>query len=106
MDTSFAISNSALSATQTRHDVTANNVANINTKGFESRSVIQKESSPTGTEIGAIRKTPNTSPTQESNTDFAKEATDMITNRNVYGANGKVIKVQNDMMGEVINLVR
>ncbi|OGJ93433.1 MAG: hypothetical protein A2350_13080 [Candidatus Raymondbacteria bacterium RifOxyB12_full_50_8] len=102
MDTSFAISTGAMRVTQIRHDVTGNNVANINTDGFQQSDVIQKETNP-GVDIADIRKTPNNGP--YSNTDFAKEAKEMIVNKDAYGANGKVIKVQDQMLGEAINLI-
>ncbi|MBL8025322.1 MAG: flagellar basal body rod protein [Fibrobacteres bacterium] len=103
MDTSFSISSSALYTTGIRHDVTANNVANINTDGFSQSDVIQTDISTGGTRVAAIRKTPNNG--GNSNTDFAKEAGEMIQNRNVYGANGKVFKIQNQMIGELLDMV-
>ncbi|MFH0919070.1 MAG: flagellar basal body protein [Fibrobacterota bacterium] len=104
MDTSFAISNSGLSVTQIRHDVTANNVANINTDGFGASRVSQNDENP-GVSVGAIRKTPNVNPNGPSNTDFAVEAGEMINNKNVYGANARVFKVQDKMVGELIDLL-
>jgi flagellar hook protein FlgE len=105
MDTSFAISNSGLRVTQVRQDVTANNVANINTDGFGASRVSLTDENP-GVSVGAIRKTPNTNPEGSSNTDFAVEAGNMIGNKNAYGANARVIKVQDKMIGEVIDLIR
>jgi len=105
MDTSFAISNSGMRVTQVRHDVTANNVANINTDKFGTSRVVQSDDNP-GVSVGAIRKTPNAEPLGNSNTDFAVEAGEMIGNKNVYGANARVIKVQDKMVGEVIDLIR
>jgi flagellar basal body rod protein FlgG len=104
MDTSFAINTSAMRVTQVRQDVTANNVANINTDGFGASRVSQKDDNP-GVSVGAIRKSPNTNPNGNSNTDFAVEATDMMNNKNVYGANARVLKVQDSMVGEVIDLI-
>jgi flagellar hook-associated protein FlgK len=107
MDNSFAISASGLRVTQIRHDVTAHDVANINTDGYEERSVVQKEQNP-GVEVAAIRKTPNKNPpgANFSNTDLAVEIGEMKTNKNVYGANARVMKVQDRMIGEVIDLIK
>jgi len=103
MDTSFSISASGMYATSIRHDVTAHDVANINTDGFSQSDVIQTDISTGGTRVAAVRKTPNKG--EYSNTDFAKEAGEMIQNRNVYGANGKVFKIQNQMIGELLDMV-
>ena len=103
MNTSFAISSSALYTTSVRHDVTAHDVANINTDKFSESSVVQSERSTGATEVAAIRKTPNKN--TFSNTDFAVEAGEMINNKNVYGANAKVFKVQDRMLGEIIDMV-
>ncbi|OGC64428.1 hypothetical protein A2274_02620 [candidate division WWE3 bacterium RIFOXYA12_FULL_43_11] len=105
MNTSFAASVSALQVTQTRQNVVAHDVANINTDGFSESKVIQKEMSPSGVSVADIRKTPNTSPTGYSNTDLAEESKEMIVNKKTYSANAAVIKTQDRMMGELINLV-
>jgi flagellar hook protein FlgE len=104
MDTNFAIANSGLRVTQVRQDVTANNIANVNTDRFQAKSVVQTEQNP-GVAVGAIRKTPNTNPMGFSNTDLATEMTNMMVNRDTYGADARVIKVQDRMLGEVINLI-
>jgi len=105
MDTNFAITNSALRVTQVRQDVTANNIANVNTDGFAAKNVVLADQNP-GVAVAAIRKTPNNNPQGFSNTDLATEMTGMIVNRDTYGANARVIKVQDRMLGEVIDLIR
>lgn len=105
MDTSFAISNSALGVTAIRQGVTAHNVANVNTDRFSSSEVIQKELNP-GVGVGAVRKSSNTNPMGFSNTDLSKEMTGLMVNKDTYGANARVLKVQDRMLGEVIDLVR
>ena len=105
MDAVFGISSSALRTTQTRQNVTAHNVANINTDGFSSSRVIQAEQKPAGVSAAAIQKNQNSDPQGQSNTDFAVEATNMIMNKSTYGANSKVLKVQDQMLGELLNIV-
>jgi len=105
MDTSFAISASSLHVTQVRQDVTGNNIANINTDRFEAKDVVQAEQNP-GVSVGAIRKTPNTNPLGHSNTDLPKEMGNLIVNKDTYGANARVFKVQDKMVGELIDLIR
>jgi flagellar hook protein FlgE len=106
MDASFVAPLSGMRVTQVRQDVVGHNVANINTQGYEERNVIQKEDRPSGVSVAAITKTPNTSPTGESNTDLPTAMTGLLTNKNTYGANARVIKVQDRMLGEIIDLVR
>ena len=105
MDTSFAITNSGLRVTQIRQDVTANNVANVNTDRFSASSVVQSEQSP-GVAVSAIRKSSNTNPTGDSNTDLATEMTNLAINKDTYGANSKVIKVQDQMLGTLLDIFR
>ena len=105
MDTNFAISTSNLRVTQVRQDVTGNNIANINTDRFEAKDIVQSDANP-GVSVAAIRKTPNNNPLGYSNTDLAKEMTNMMVNKDTYAANASVIKVQDRMIGEVIDLIR
>ncbi len=104
MDTSFAITSSAFTTTAIRHAVTAHDVANINTDGFSESSVVQSDLSTGGVEVAAIRKNQNINPHGYSNTDFVTEAGEMVSNKNVYGANAKVFKVQDKMVGELLDI--
>lgn len=103
MDNIYHISNSGLKAAQTRHNVTSHDVANINTDGFRQRDPLQTESKYGGTQISNLKKSQNKN--KMSNTDFAVESKEMIINKNSYTANAKVIKVQNQMIGELIDLI-
>lgn len=104
MDTSYAVSISGMHAAQTRQDITAHDVANINTDGFEEYSAIQEDTNP-GTSIASIRKTDTYSSTAPSNTDFAIEAKEMAINKTAYTAGGKVLRVQDQMTGELLDMV-
>lgn len=106
MDASFVAPVSGMRVTQVRQDVVGQNVANINTDGYEEKSVVQKEELPSGVSVAAINKTPNTNPTGASNTDLPTAMTGLLINKDTYGANARVIKVQDRMLGEVIDLVR
>ena len=103
MNISFPVSASGLQAASLRHDVTANNVANVNTDGFESSSIVFKDNNP-GTSAAAIRRKPNISPNNTSNTDLSKEMPDMSISKTAYGANAAVIKTQSEMTGEILDL--
>ncbi len=103
MDTSFSVAVSGMRAASTRQDITAHDVANINTDGFEEYSAVQADTNP-GTKVASTRKTENYSKTAPSNTDFAVEAKEMLINKTAYGASGKVLKVQDQMAGELLDL--
>jgi flagellar basal body rod protein FlgG len=97
----------ALSGTQTtllRHDVSANDVANINTPGYEQVTPQQVSTTPAGTRIASLSKTPNDSVTL-SNTDLATEMVEQNINSKTLSANLAVIKTQDKMNGEVIDLL-
>ena len=99
--------NTALSGIQTaliREDVSANNVANINTRGFSQTDALQTAMSPAGVRISGLRSTPN-SPSQDSNTDLAKEMVNQVINKEDVAANVKVIQTQDKMMGALLDII-
>lgn len=105
---------SALSAFGTQLNVTANNVANVNTDGFKkSRTVleegqagsvnprVEKINSPgplvqDSVELGGTR--------EMSNVDLAQEITSTIPSQRGYEANLKVIQTQDEILGKVIDM--
>ena len=104
MDISFSSSVSGMKASIKRHNISAHDIANINTSGYEEQVPHQVEKNPDGTEISHISRTPN--PDKEtSNTSLAVEATEQIQNKKTLSANAKVIKAKDKMLGEVIDLL-
>jgi flagellar hook protein FlgE len=87
-----------------RQDVTANNIANVNTPGFEQRTARQTDVAPAGVRISNITRTPNPNPGM-SGTDLAEQMVNMTVDKNTFTANAKVLKVQDKMIGEVIDLL-
>jgi flagellar basal body rod protein FlgG len=104
MEISFSAPTDGLKTSVTRHDIGAHDVANINTPGFSQQVPQQVEKTPVGVRIGSISRTPNPDPAR-SNTDFAEEAVEMIENKNTLAANAKVIKVQDRMVGDLLDMV-
>jgi flagellar basal-body rod protein FlgC len=99
--------NTAVSGMQVslvRQDVAANNIANMQTPGFEQVNARQTEMSPAGVRISGFSRTPNPNP-QTSGTDLAQQMVDMKLNKNDLTANAKVFKMQDKMVGEVIDLI-
>jgi len=94
---------SALQAGSLRIDISAHDVANINTPGFSQSRPVQTSQKP-GTEISAIQKVEPPNP-DFSATDLAEETVEQIKIEKDFAANAAVIKTQDKMLGEVVNLV-
>ncbi len=104
MDISFNSSVSGMKAAIKRHDITAHDVANVNTPGFEERIPHQVETRPDGTEISHVSRRPNPQK-DRSNTSLAEESTEQIQNKRSLQANAKALKTKDAMPGEIIDLV-
>lgn len=107
---------SALSAFQKRMDVTANNVANIDTDGYKKSRVNLQEA--TGGGVTASIQQINTpgmpketirndtiEETESSNVDLAEELTDIISTKAAYSANLKTVSTQNQMLGALFDIL-
>lgn len=121
----FNASVSAMNAFSTVQQVTAHNIANVNTEEFKaSRATLEEVPNRGGARIQDITETsgsggmvPVDKPVanqagelvqsrimvQASNTDIAREMTNMISNENAYAANAAVIRTRDDMIGGLIN---
>jgi flagellar basal-body rod protein FlgC len=104
MNVSFAAPLSGIQTVLTRQDVSANNIANIDTPGFSQSDVSQTDMSPAGVRVTSLKRTANLS-TENSNTDLAKEAVEQIQNKNELAANVNVIKVQDKMLGALLDII-
>lgn len=98
----------ALTALDTKLDVTANNIANVNTDEFKkSRAVFQTEEVP-GVSVTIERVdtpgTENLDGVESSNVDLAEELVDLITTQHSYTANVKVIETAGKMQETLIDL--
>lgn len=98
---SAAISGVQLSSL--RMSVSAHDVANANTLGFEQSDLIQVESKP-GVAVGTIRRTPNPD-SNSSGTDLAREfGGEMTMAQSGYNSSLKVLKVQDEMLGSLMDI--
>ncbi|MDR2868979.1 MAG: flagellar basal body protein [Deferribacteraceae bacterium] len=103
---------SAMQSYQTATDVTANNIANINTGGYTAKSTVLAETKPAGVKVAAIQDTPphvrsaadSAIARKQSNVDLATEKVDEITSFRAYQANAKPVQTVDDMLGTVINM--
>ncbi len=115
---------SGLQANQVRMDVSANNVANVNTDGFKAATVQtsdaayindigqgtrvssvyspQRPGAPVALEAGAAG---NSSGVQEmSNTDLAVETIKQMNARNAYGVNTAAFRASDEVNQTLLNL--
>jgi flagellar basal-body rod protein FlgC len=108
---SMDISASALNAFQTRQNVTANNIANMNTPGFSPDRVDMQEDANGGVRA-SVRQTSQPEPdagsnpameAQTSGTDLTQEMVDMIATENAYDANAVTLAGQASLQGRLIN---
>ena len=88
---------SALSAFGTGLNVTANNIANMNTPGFMPTSVVMNEDAN-----GGVRVT--LSKSQDAEVDIAKEMTDMMIEKLGVQANVKSLQAGDQMLKSLIDI--
>ena len=111
--------NSALSgllAHNKKTEVTANNVANINTDDFKkSRALLQEETNGEVTVDIQKIETPGVpivytegeekTSTETSNVDYTEETVSMITTSRGFEANLKVIQTEDEMLGSLLDII-
>jgi flagellar hook protein FlgE len=77
--------------------VSANNIANINTDGFKSsRAVMQEQPTGSGVRV-SIEKT-------DHGADLGQEMVNQLIALRYGQANGKAFKIQNETLGELIEM--
>ncbi len=101
---------SAMDALGSAYQVTANNVANVNTDGFQA-SRANLESGPEGDGVRVSSITTDTTPgamfegRETSNVDTASEMVGMITTENAYAANAAVIHAGDQTTGYLLDML-
>jgi len=104
---------SALSALATRQNVSANNIANSETRQFKKSTTILEEG-PTGAVSsraqrvntpGVMINQPDGSLEELSNVDLGQELTDMIPTQHGYQANLKALKADQEMEDSILDLI-
>ena len=115
---------SGMQANRLRVDVSANNVANINTDGFRASTVQTTDAAYSnnigqGTKVSGVYTPPTPSPmaavgaadgrggmTILSNTDAATEITGQMTAEKAYAVNVSVVRTMDDMLGTLLDIKR
>lgn len=106
---------SALNAFTVQRDVTANNVANVNTSGFKSSSVTLENGQGQTVKASVIANNSSYSLASNnssgngaeelSNVDIVNEMTQLIPTLHAYDANLKMIEANIETRGTLINMV-
>jgi flagellar basal body rod protein FlgG len=106
---------SALRALGTKLGVTSNNIANIDTNGFKKSRTLFEEAPSGGVNVSISRvETPgsplpperDTGKTSEtSNVAVEEEMIDLITTKQAYTANLKMIKAEEETLGTLLDIL-
>lgn len=106
---------SALFGFQKKVDAIAHNTANVNTDGFKHSQVHLEESAPLGVKA-TVRTIDTPGPTvleqtpegqqlvEKSNVDLSREIPNLMMSRRFYQANLKTIKVEDEMLGSLLDI--
>lgn len=100
-----------------RQGVSANNVANLNTPGYRSRSVANADADGGGVRVSEVREDPTPgapdvlafsgdTAVEGSNVDLGAEATGNVLITAAYNASAAVFRTESNLLGTVINLKR
>ena len=84
--------------------VTGNNVANVNTPEFRARRLEQQDQAQGGVRPSGLRESQEATVPGGSNVDLATEAVALKTDSLSYAANLKFLKVQDDLLGSVLDM--
>jgi flagellar basal-body rod protein FlgC len=96
MNSINSIANSALQAFSKSQQVTANNIANVNTDGFTASQTTFQEQASGGAAASVTQ-------TQDS-VDISREATDLITNSHGFKSSIKALQTADDMTKELLSI--
>ena len=107
---------SAISAFNKKMQVTANNIANVNTNEFKKSRAVLSEGENGGVKVDINKVETPGYPTQElrgdeqietetSNVDLTEEFGESIVTQHAYNANLKIIKSQDEMLGTLLDII-
>ncbi len=105
---------SGVTAFRQRLDVTANNIANVDTDGFKKQAALFSEGDNGGVKVRVDQVEDPGYPketvvdgelvkTESSNVDLVAELTEMIPTQAGYDANLKVIQTEDEMVGALLD---
>lgn len=96
-----------------RTNVTANNIANVQTPGYQSARANNVEQPGGGVRIGSVTRDPSpgppllndlpSAPASSSNVDLATENVNLLLNKRQFEANVNALRAQNDALDDLLN---
>ena len=99
------ISVSGMQTAARRQAITANNVANVQTEGYQAQQAISGETASGGVDIVEVQTSEFPAVPGSSNVDLTTEVTNQILDTNTYEANAKMVKAQNDTLGTLLDIL-
>lgn len=108
MSSAMSISLSGMQAAGAMLNVTANNIANLSTPGFNPSRADLVELSGGGVAVSgtSFEDNPQTSPnTQSSNVDLPTQLVNLKLGQTLYDANALVLKTADQMTGTLLNML-
>lgn len=84
--------------------VSARNVANLNTPGYQAESLRQADLEPGGVRATGIQESREPAGSEGSNVDLATEAVNLDTQGLTYQANLKFMQVQQNLLGAALDM--
>jgi flagellar basal-body rod protein FlgC len=114
MSDAFNTALSALGSLSRKMDVTANNIANVNTNGFKKSRAEFEDVDPSGVKVSISQvDTPgDTLPPDEkgkeqesSNVNLAEELINLITTQHTFAANIKTITTEDEMRKTLLDTI-
>jgi flagellar basal-body rod protein FlgC len=105
----LSIGGSGMNAAMTQLNVTANNIANLNTPGYQSQGVDLVSLSQGGVGVGGITTDTTPGPVdptgkEQSNVDLASQSIDLMREKTLYDANAAVVRTGNQMLGSLLDM--
>ncbi len=105
----------ALQAFGKKLEVTANNVANVNTEDFKKSRVLLQEVSPSGVTASVSRvdapgaplpfEEGNSGALETSNVDLGEEMVNLLTTRRAFEVNLKTVQTGDELLGSLLDIV-
>ncbi|QOV92519.1 flagellar basal body rod protein FlgC [Humisphaera borealis] len=104
------IAASGLSAASARIAVTAGNIANLNTSGYQARRANLTPVEPAGVRVDSVTldETPagiDEEGLETSNVDLVGETVNLIRDKHLYQANAKLLKTGDQMLGTLLDVL-
>ena len=104
------IAASGLSAASTRVAVTAGNIANMDSAGYQARRVNLISASPAGVGVDSVSLDPSHVALHEdgvegSNVDITAEVVNLIRDKHQYTASARLLKAGDQMLGSLLDVM-